>query len=466
MLSIHNSLSRQKEEFRPQEPGKVRMYVCGPTVYGPGHIGHARTYIAFDVIRRYLEFSGYAVTFVVNITDIHDDMIAQANKEGITIFQLAEKNIPLFFGDLDALGIRRADFSPRVTETIPEIIELVQLLVQKGFAYETEDGVYFSIDRFKEYGTLSRLVREKQVGGTRVQTDKYDKTNPMDFALWKKAKPEEPSWDSPWGAGRPGWHIECSAMSRKILGNQLDIHGGAADLMFPHHENEIAQSECALGIHPFVRYWMHTGFLNVDGEKMSKSLGNFITLPQLLKNTDARSFRFFIVLSHYRSPVDFTENSLENAKESLQRFDSLIESLQEVQQKGPSHAEMDGLLQKTRMAIKTALDDDFNFPKCWAELFEFSRKINSFIHAEQKMTETDAQKVLAFLKEINSVFGVFEFEVKKTDLETEVNELIAERGRLRAQKKFAQADAIRARLKEKGIELMDSPTGVKWKKIH
>src|SRR3989344_6508723 len=262
MLKLYNTLARKEEEFKPIEKGKIKMYVCGPTVYGPGHIGHARTYIAFDIIRRYLEYRGYKVKYVVNITDVHDDMITKAREQGITIFQLADKNIALFLKDIDELGIARPDVMPRVTAHIKEIIEMVKALQEKGFAYETDDGVYFSIRKFKDYGKLGKIRVKKGVTGTRVETDKYEKDNPMDFALWKKAKEGEPSWPSPWGEGRQGRHIECSAMSTKYLGARFDIHGGAVDLVFPHHENEIAQSEAALGKKPFVKYWMHAGFLN------------------------------------------------------------------------------------------------------------------------------------------------------------------------------------------------------------
>jgi cysteinyl-tRNA synthetase len=465
MLKVFNSLSRKKEAFKPIAPPEVYMYVCGPTVYGPGHIGHARTYIAFDIIRRYLEYKGYSVVYVVNITDIHDDMIKKAGEEGITIFELAEKNIPLFFRDIKELGIKDATCYPRVTETIPEIIEMVKTLEEKGFAYETEDGVYYSIDKFEDYGKLSRLKLEERKGGTRVETDKYDKTNPMDFALWKKSKTEnEPAWDSPWGRGRPGWHIECSAMSKKILGEQIDVHGGAVDLMFPHHENEIAQSEATTGKKPFVKYWLHTGFLNVNGEKMSKSLGNFITLPELLKETDSRVFRFFISGIHYRSPVDYTQNAVVQAKETLEKQDNLIHNLLGVVSNSTEKPQTTKMIEETRKKFAEAMDDDFNFPKAWAVLFGFAKKINSLL-AQNTLCKKDAQKIISFLKEINYVFNVFTFETKKEEnLSNEIMQMIEKREELRKQKKFTEADNIRKQLSEKGIELIDTPNGVKWKK--
>src|SRR3989344_7446976 len=327
MLSVYNTRTRKVEEFTPLKKGEIGMYVCGPTVYGPGHIGHARTYTAFDIIRRYLDFRGFRVKYVVNITDVHDDMIKAANEKGITIFELAGKNIALFMKDLEALGIKKPDVMPRVTEHIKEIIEMVETLKKKGFAYETDDGVYFAISKFKDYGKLGNVKPKKSVSGTRVETDKYEKENPMDFALWKKAKEGEPSWESPFGAGRPGWHIECSAMSSKYLGKQFDVHGGAVDLVFPHHENEIAQSEACFGKSPFVKYWLHAGFLNVAGEKMSKSLGNFITIPELLEKYDAKAFRYFIASLHYRSRVDFNDEAIAQAGKNLEKWDNLIQEL-------------------------------------------------------------------------------------------------------------------------------------------
>jgi cysteinyl-tRNA synthetase len=463
MIQLYNSLSRKKEELNPMKKNEIKMYVCGPTVYGPGHIGHARTYIAFDIIRRYLEFAGFKVKFVVNITDIHDDMIKEASKQGISIFELADKNIELFFKDLNELGIKKADFYPRVTETIPEIIEMVKALQEKGHAYETDDGVYFKIDSFKDYGKLSRLKLDKRKTATRVETDKYDKTNPMDFALWKKAKPGEPSWESPWGKGRPGWHIECSAMNKKILGEQIDIHGGAKDLMFPHHENEIAQSESATGKKPFVKYWLHTGFLNVNGEKMSKSLGNFITLPELLNKVDPKVFRFFISMIHYSSPVDYSEKNILQASKTLERINELIERLNEVKEgKG---TEINELIDKASSQFKHALNDDFNSVKAWSHLLEFNKKINSLIDGK-KISSENAKQIISFLKEIDSVMNVFSFEKKEEKLPDELLQLIKEREKARKEKNWKKADELRKKLKSKGIELMDSSEGTKWKKIN
>ncbi len=480
MLKVHNTLTRQTEEFVPLKPGEVKMYVCGPTVYGPGHIGHARTYTAFDLIRRYLEWKEYRVTYVVNITDIHDDMISQANKDGITIFQLAERNIKIFMDDLQALGIKRPTEMPRVTGHILEIIEMVKALQQKGFAYETDDGVYFKISKFSGYGRLSNIKVKKGVTGTRVETDKYEKENPMDFALWKKAKDGEPSWPSPWGEGRPGWHIECSAMSAKYLGKQFDIHGGAVDLVFPHHENEICQSEACFGVSPFVKYWLHAGFLNVGGEKMSKSLGNYITIPQLLEKFDPRAFRFFIAGLHYRSRVDFNDEAIARSAKSLERWDNTIQGLLGAQGtagggdagKGRraatqivQNSSAEELIGQARAAFEKAMDEDFNLPIAWAGLYEFQSKINSLL-ADRRMSGADAEKAMAFLLDINTIFGFFSFEKKQSEsLPANLQELVDRRTAAKKAKDFKEADRLREELRTIGIELLDTPEGVKWKRV-
>lgn len=461
-MKIYNTLTRQAEEFVPIRGKEVKMYVCGPTVYGPGHIGHARTYTAFDIVRRYLEYRGYNVTYIVNITDVHDDMIRQANKEGITIFQLAERNIPLFLKDLDTLGIKRPTKMPRVTEHIPEIIKMVRTLQEKGFAYETDDGVYFPIRKFQDYGKLSRIKVKKSVTGTRVETDKYEKDNPMDFALWKKAKEGEPSWDSPWGKGRPGWHIECSVMSSKYLGSQFDIHGGAVDLVFPHHENEICQSEATFGEKPFVRYWMHAGFLNVNGEKMSKSLGNFITIPQLLGKHDPKVFRYLISTLHYRSRIDFTEKAMLQACKNLEKWNQTIRSLLEVAG-GKDNPTISDAIADAQKTFDESMDEDFNLPNAWAGLYELQAKINASI-SDGKISKANAQQVLDFLRGLNSIFGFFEFEKKEETLSKDIEKLVSMREKFRKEKNWKESDRIRDELKSMGIELSDTKDGVKWKK--
>ncbi|MBU0662595.1 MAG: cysteine--tRNA ligase [Candidatus Diapherotrites archaeon] len=463
MLQMYNSLSRKKEKFIPLSGGKnVTMYVCGPTVYGPGHIGHARTYTAFDIIRRYLEYRDYKVKFVMNITDVHDDMIKRANEMGITIFELADKNIALFFRDMDTLGIKPADKNPRVTETIEDIVKAVQELEKKGFAYETDDGVYFSVSKFKNYGKLSRLKMDASKTGTRVETDKYDKQSASDFALWKKAD-KEPYWDSPWGKGRPGWHIECSVMSRKFLGDKIDIHGGAVDLVFPHHENEVAQSEALTGKAPFVKYWMHAGFLNVGGEKMSKSLGNFIEIPDLLKDYNPKLFRFFVAGLHYRSRVNFDKKLMEKEKITLGRLNEMIQKLLSAQGKN-KNPKVAKLISSARKNFAEKMDDDFNLPAAWAELFDFTREINKPL-AEGTLGKADAEEILKFLRELDSFLGVFTFEARKQEkLSAEEASLLEQREAARRNKDFARADELRDALKKKGILLDDTPSGVQWKR--
>ena len=437
------------------------MYVCGPTVYGPGHIGHARTYTAFDIIRRYLEFKGFKVNYVVNITDVHDDMIKEAKKQGITIFDLADKNIKLFMKDLKELGIKKPDTMPRVTEHIKEILEMVKILKEKGLAYQTDDGVYFAISKFKDYGKLGNVKVKESVTGTRVETDKYEKDNPMDFALWKKAS-EKPYWESEFGNGRPGWHIECSAMSSKYLGEQFDIHGGAVDLVFPHHENEIAQSEGTYGKKPFVTYWLHAGFLNVSGEKMSKSLDNFITIPELLEKYNPKDFRYFISSLHYRSRIDFNDKSIGEAKINREKWNNMIQELLFID--GTNNKEVEKLIKNTKEAFTKAMDEDFNLPNAWASLYDFQSKINSLI-ASKNLSKNNAKAVLEFLKELNNIFDIFDFEKQEHDISKELKALIEKREQFRKEKNFAESDKIRDELKEKGIDLMDTPDGVKWKKI-
>ena len=463
MVVIHNTLGDKKQEFVPEKKGLVRMYVCGPTVYGPAHIGHARTYIAFDVIRRYFEYKGFEVKLVINITDVHDDMIEEANKLNTTIFELGDRYTKRFFEDMKALRVKPASAYPRVTKEIDAIIETIKLLYEKGFAYETNDGVYYDISKFPEYGKLSGIKPSKSITGTRVDTDKYEKKKAQDFALWKKAKPNEPYWPSPWGDGRPGWHIECSTMSTKYLGLPIDIHGGAVDLIFPHHENEIAQSEAAYGIKPFVKYWMHTGFLTIRGQKMSKSLGNFITVPELLQKYDARVFRFFIVTKHYRSQIDFSEEAMEQAKNSLKRLDEFIQRLYEVELQGNASV-VEPILSETKVSFEKAMDNDFNAPAAWSAIFKLETEVNKLMN-ENKMTREAAQAVIEFLKKIDSVFDVLSFKKPEQKLTAEQEKLIKLREQLRREKKFEEADKIREQLAQQGIILIDTPQGTKWRKV-
>ncbi|MCD6478750.1 MAG: cysteine--tRNA ligase [Candidatus Diapherotrites archaeon] len=460
MIYVHNTMGDKKEPFKPEKKGIVRMYVCGPTVYGPAHIGHARTYIAFDIIRRYLEWKGYNVKLVINITDVHDDMIARANELNTTIFELADKFIKKFFADMKALKVKEASVYPRVTQEIEPIIETIKILEEKGYAYETKDGVYYDISKFPEYGKLSGIKPSKSITGTRVETDRYDKRSVQDFALWKKAKPNEPFWESPWGEGRPGWHIECSVMSSKYLGLPIDIHGGAVDLIFPHHENEIAQSEAAYDVKPFVKYWLHTGFLVIEGQKMSKSLGNFITVPELLEKYDARVFRFFIATKHYRSRVDFAKDAMVHATNTLKRLDDFIQRLYEVEASGPCN--VDAIISKAKKEFEQAMDDDFNAPLAWRAIFNLETEANRLM-AANKLTKDASAKIIDFLKDINRIFDVFSFERKQAQLAEEDMRLIKLREKLRKEKRFAEADKIREQLKKKGIILIDTPEGTKWR---
>ena len=462
MVLIYNTLSGKKEEFNPIEKNKIRMYVCGPTVYGPAHLGHARTYVAFDIIRRYLEFRGYAINFVVNITDIHDDIIKRANELNINFLELTEKFTENYFQNMKSLKIKDASIYPKVTDNIPEIIKIVKTLKDRGYAYETEDGVYFNVAKMADYGKLSHIKISKQKTGTRVETDKYEKEEARDFALWKKQKPGEPSWDSPFGKGRPGWHIECSALSTKHLGTQIDIHGGARDLIFPHHENEIAQSECRFGKKPFVRYWLHSGFLTVAGQKMSKSLGNYIIIEDLLREYSAEEFRFFIAQSHYRSPINFSKEEMKKSRNSLSRLNEFIQRLLDVQKAGELTVKKD--VDLARKNFVKEMDYDFNLPKAWVHLFKLESLINKKI-AEEKFTKEDSDYAIQFFKDVDSFLQVFLFEKKLFELSAEEKAFVDKRNELRAQKKWAEADVIRQELLKKGIELTDTKEGTKWKRI-
>jgi len=375
MLKLYNTLTRRKEVFKPLHGKKVGMYVCGPTVYGSGHLGHARTYVIFDIIRKYLEESGYNVKFISNITDVHDDIIKKAQAEKTTIKEISDKYSQEFLEELKELKIKPADEYPRVSEYLPEIIEFIEGLIGKGCAYEKNGSVYFDVSRFKNYGKLSRRKLEQAKSGTRVDLDKFDKEKATDFALWKKSdvsdKKVEASWDSPWGPGRPGWHIECSVMSKELLGEQFDIHAGAQDLIFPHHENEIAQSEAASGKSPFVKYWLHSGLLTINGQKMSKSLGNFITIRDILKKYPFYLIRLWVASAHYRSPLDFSEDALKQIETKLMRIDEIIARLQTLEKYKTDNIEINikEITEGFENSVKKELDDDFNTPKALAVVF-------------------------------------------------------------------------------------------------
>lgn len=473
-MKVYNTLTKQKEEFVPLRDGEVRMYVCGPTVYDYTHLGHARTYIAFDVIRRYLEHKGYTVLMVMNFTDIDDKIIRRANETGEDPNELAEKFMHFFLEDMEALKVKPADVYPRVTEHIKDIIEFVKKLEEKGYAYEALDGVYFEVRKFKDYGKLSKVNLEEIVAGARVEPGE-GKKNPEDFALWKKAKPGEPKWESPWGEGRPGWHIECSTMSTKYLGEQFDIHGGGNDLIFPHHENEIAQTEACTG-KEWVKYWLHTGFVMVKGEKMSKSLGNFVTIRELLERYSPEVIRFFVLQRHYRSPLDYTEEGIQHAKNNLERLYNTIENIRIALEKAEipfkwdkEEFELYETIREAKEKFYEAMDDDFNTAEAMKSIFEVANAVNKYLTEVEKPKESVLRKALEFFQMVGEIFGLFEEyfkESKEESKEKELIELLIQiRAELRKQKNYALADEIRAKLREMGIQLEDTPQGTIWKRI-
>lgn len=477
-LRVYNTMSSKKEEFQPRVPGKVGMYVCGVTVYDYCHIGHARANIVFDVIYRYLQFSGYETTYVRNYTDVDDKIINRANERGISSKELAEEFITAFDEDMDALGLVRPTHEPRATEYIDKIVEICQVLIDKGFAYASSGDVYYRVDKFDNYLQLSKRNMEEMQAGARIAPGDQ-KENPMDFALWKGAKPGEPSWESPWGAGRPGWHIECSAMSSSLLGDSFDIHGGGRDLIFPHHENEIAQSEGASG-KPFVKYWLHNGFVNVDQEKMSKSLGNFFTIRDILKTYDAEVIRFFILSAQYRSPIDFSDQNLAEAQSGLRRFYEALESAEAATEGIDQNDASSEEGAKVEVKFHEAMDDDFNTALAIAHLFDGVRTMNRFVATKKfrKNPELVAQvcDLHATILRLGEVLGLYRSQptewlekvklagLKKLEItEEEIVDFIEQRLQARSGKDFARADEIRGELEAKGILLLDTREGTNWR---
>ncbi|EKY25611.1 cysteine--tRNA ligase [Clostridium celatum] len=465
-MKIFNSLTRKKEEFVPLEPGKVKMYVCGPTVYNFFHIGNGRTFIVFDTIRRYMEYRGYEVEYVQNFTDIDDKMINKANEEGTTVKEIGDKYICEYYKDADGLNIKRATINPRATEFITDIIKFVKGLIEKGYAYEVNGDVYFRTKKFEGYGQLIGQNLEDLQAGARINVDER-KEDPMDFAIWKAQKPGEPAWQSPWGPGRPGWHIECSCMAKKLLGDTIDIHAGGMDLSFPHHENEIAQSEALTG-KKFANYWMHSAFLNVNNQKMSKSLNNFLTARDALKQYDADVIRFLMLSGHYRIQLNFSNDLLESAKASIERLYNAIGNLEnlitEVNTEKMNDEEVKYLqsLNQYRERYIEKMDDDFNTADAISVLFDLIRDTNSnvTINSSKELCE----KALSLIRELGAPLGILQ-KTTKGNLEEEIEALIAERQQARKDKNFALADKIRDELKAKGIELLDTPQGVRWKKV-
>lgn len=456
MLKIYNSLTRTKQEFKPITPGKIGMYVCGVTVYDLCHIGHARTFVNFDVIVRYLRYAGYEVKYVRNITDIDDKIIKRANGRGISAHDLAEQFIVEMHKDFDALNIKRPDIEPKATDNITEIVNFVQKLIDNQHAYVAENGdVLFDINSFKEYGKLSGQKLDELQAGARIEVEKT-KHNPLDFVLWKMSKPGEPSWESPWGAGRPGWHIECSAMNNKYLGKEFDIHGGGSDLIFPHHENEIAQSCCANKT-PYVHYWMHSGMVMINEEKMSKSLNNFFTIRDVLETYDAETIRFFLLSGQYRSPLNYSQENLDKARAALNRLYTTLRDTQAV--------EPDSTEDEYTAKFKEYMDDDFNTPGAISVLFDLAKQIN-------KESGETAQKLAGRLKQLASVLGILEQDpnkflttgAKDDDVE-QIEALIKQRNEARKQKNWALADEARDKLKQMHIELEDGPQGTVWHRV-
>ena len=465
-MKIYNSLTRKKEEFVPLKPGKVSMYVCGPTVYNYFHIGNGRTFIVFDTIRRYMEYRGYEVNFVQNFTDIDDKMINKANEENTTVKEIGDKYICEYYKDADGLNIKRATTNPRATEYINEIIDFVSGLIEKGYAYEVNGDVYFRTKKFEGYGQLIGQNLDDLQAGARINVDER-KEDPMDFAIWKAQKPGEPAWECPWGLGRPGWHIECSCMAKRLLGDTIDIHAGGMDLAFPHHENEIAQSEALTG-KKFANYWMHAAFLNVNNQKMSKSLNNFLTARDALKEYDADVIRFLMLSGHYRIQLNFSNDLLESAKASVERLYNAIGNLEnlisEVKNERITDEEVKYLesLDNYRQRYIEKMDDDFNTADAISVLFDLIRDINSNvgINSSKELCE----KSLELIRELGLPLGILQ-KTTKGNLEAEVEALIAERQQARKDRNFALADKIRDELKARGIELLDTPQGVRWKKV-
>ncbi|MCC3376673.1 cysteine--tRNA ligase [Cohnella sp. REN36] len=464
-LRIYNSLTRQAEPFVPLHPGRVNMYVCGPTVYGYIHIGNARPVIFFDVVRRYLESIGYDVNYIVNFTDVDDKMIRKANELGITVSEVAETYIRAFNEDREALGARPAGLNPRVTETMPEIIRFIEELVAKGVAYENGGDVYYRTAMFPEYGKLSHKNLSELQYGIRIEVDER-KESPQDFVLWKAAKPGEISWPSPWGEGRPGWHIECSAMALKYAGETLDIHGGGHDLQFPHHECEIAQSEALTG-KPLARYWMHNGFVNLDNEKMSKSLGNVVNPRELLQRATAQAIRYVMLTAHYRSPINFSDETIRQGENSVQRLancrDNLKHRLSAVSDRVGGDPALAARLSALQEEFRAKMDDDFNTADAITVWFQAVSDANGYLQREVASAE-DLNAYLCLFASFDDVLGLLPPEAGAGLLDEEVDRLIAERTDARKRRDFARADEIRDLLAEQGILLEDTPQGIRWRR--
>ncbi|NLY71710.1 MAG: cysteine--tRNA ligase [Clostridiales bacterium] len=460
-MKIYNTLTRKKEEFKPIDENEIKIYVCGPTVYNYFHIGNARPFVVFDTLRKYLEYRGKKVQFVQNFTDVDDKIINKAVEEGVSPSEISEKYIEEYFKDAQALNVKKATVHPKVTENIEEIIEFVKSLIDKGYAYEVDGDVYFSTRKFREYGKLSKQNLEELEAGARIEVGEKKK-DPLDFVLWKARKSEdEIAWDSPWGMGRPGWHIECSVMASKYLGDTIDIHAGGQDLIFPHHENEIAQTEAKTG-KPFANYWMHNGYITVDDEKMSKSKGNFFTVREILKHYDGDVMRFFLLSGHYRNPINFSEELMEQAKNSLARIQNTMMNLKhliENEEGEMTEKEQENFseLLKYKDKFIEAMDDDLNTADAISAIFELVKDINIFI--KDGSSKEFAQKSLSLLDELTDVLGILR-DTDEDEIDKEILALVEERQIARKNKDYKRADEIRDLLKQRGITLKDTPQGV------
>lgn len=467
MLKIYNTLTRQKEEFIPLEEGKVKMYVCGPTVYNYIHIGNARSTVAFDTVRRYLEYKGFDVNYVSNFTDVDDKIIRTAKELNITAPEVAQRFIDAYYEDTAALGVAKATKNPRVMDSMPDIVEFIQALIEKEYAYESMGDVYFRTRKFKDYGKLSDMsIDDLEVGASNRLEDEENKKkeDPLDFALWKAAKADEISWDSPWGKGRPGWHIECSVMATKYLGDTIDIHAGGQDLAFPHHENEIAQSEAKTG-HPFAHYWMHNGFVTMDNEKMSKSLGNFVLVHDIIKQVDPQILRFFMATTQYRRPISYSMATIEETKNNLAKLRNAYENvghrLKDAVESIGTDDEKLAQLEQFKQDFIHEMDDDFNAANGITVVYELAKTMN--IYSEQaEVSKVVLEAMRELMSELLQVFGIT-FE-EETLLDEKIEQLIVERNEARAAKNFQRSDEIRDLLKAEGIILDDTPQGTRWRR--
>ena len=464
-MKIYNTLTRQKQEFVPIDKNEVKIYACGPTVYN--HIGNARPLIIFDTLRRYMEYRGMKVTFVQNFTDVDDKMINRAKEEGTTVKELGDRFIAEYFKDAQALGVHEATIHPKATENIDAIIDVIKKLEENGYAYNVDGDVYFATKKFKEYGKLSKQPLEDLEAGARIDVNEHKK-DAMDFALWKKQKEEsEIAWESPWGMGRPGWHIECSAMVNKYLGETIDIHAGGQDLIFPHHENEVAQSECANG-KPFANYWMHNGYINIDNKKMSKSLGNFFTARDIIEKYDGETVRFFMLSAHYRNPVNFSDTLMEQSKSALERVYTCIDNLEFLKENSEEKTLTDtekeflSKLDSFKEKFIGAMDDDLNTADAIAAIFDIVYASNTALSGEN--SREVIEKTIALIRELGNVLGLFQKSNEKS-IDAEIEKMIEQRNKAREEKDWATADAIRDKLKEMNIVLKDTPLGVKWSYI-